>query len=339
MLLSNLLEVKNLSIQFQTNHGVAHAVRSVNLSLEKGKTLGIIGESGSGKSVTAKSIIRLIENQNGKITSGYIHFKGDDLIKKSIKDMRKIRGNSISMIFQDPMTSLNPLIKVGEQISEVMRFHKKMNKKDAKNEAIQIMKDLSIPSAKDRYNQYPHEFSGGMLQRLMIAIALACKPQMLIADEPTTALDVTIQAQILRLLKGLQQENEMAMLLITHDFGVVAEVCDNVSVMYAGEIVESTDVNRIFETPLHPYTLGLMESRPKLGSSQQKLNSIEGNPPNLMEKIQGCPFASRCKFRTEICDEQKPKFEELLPKHWVACHHAKELTEERGKEYATTSES
>ncbi|MET3292231.1 ABC transporter ATP-binding protein [Brevibacillus fluminis] len=335
--MSKLLEVKNLSTQFKTERGIAHAVRQVNFSLEPGETMGIVGESGSGKSVTARSILRIIENQGGRISSGEILLEGDDLIKKSEKEMRAIRGNIISMIFQDPMTSLNPLIKVGEQIAEVLRYHKKYSKQQAKEETIKIMKDMSIPSAEKRYDQYPHEFSGGMLQRLMIAISLACKPKLLIADEPTTALDVTIQAQILRLMKQLQDQYNMAILLITHDLGVVAEVCDKVSVMYAGEIVESTDVASIFEEPLHPYTWGLIESIPKLGERKGSLKPIEGQPPNLAEKIQGCAFAKRCKYRTELCDREKPALTELRPSHYVSCHHADELVRERGNSYASAA--
>ncbi|RST74326.1 ABC transporter ATP-binding protein [Siminovitchia acidinfaciens] len=326
--MGQLLEVKNLSTQFMTERGIAHAVRSVNFSIKSGETMGIVGESGSGKSVTAKSIMRLVESQRGKISAGEILFEENDLARLKEKQMQKIRGNDISMIFQDPMTSLNPLIKVGVQIAEVLRFHKGMTKQQAKEEAVSIMKDLSIPSPEKRYHQYPHEFSGGMLQRLMIAIALACKPKLLIADEPTTALDVTIQAQILRLMEELQEQYGMAILMITHDLGVVAEICDTVSVMYAGEIVESTSVGHIFDSPLHPYTQALMESRPKLGQRQEQLQPIEGSPPDLTKEINGCPFAARCKFKTELCEVEKPVLQELAPSHWVACHVAGQFKKE-----------
>lgn len=317
--MSDLLTVRNLSTQFQTERGIAHAVRFVNFTIQQGETMGIVGESGSGKSVTAKSIMRLVESQNGNITSGEILFEDINIAAKTQKQMQKVRGNAISMIFQDPMTSLNPLLKVGSQISEVLRFHKGMNKAQAKQEAVRIMESLSIPSPEKRYHQYPHEFSGGMLQRLMIAIALACKPRLLIADEPTTALDVTIQAQILSLMQDLQREYGMAILMITHDLGVVAEVCDKVSVMYAGEIVESSDVKDIFERPMHPYTKALMDSRPKLGQREKALRSIEGTPPDLSKEIPGCPFAPRCPFKIEQCLKEKPELKELAPDHLVAC--------------------
>lgn len=337
-LLSNLLEVKNLSTQFKTERGIAHAVRFVNFSIRPSETMGIVGESGSGKSVTARSIMRIVEHQQGKITSGEILLEGIDLVQQSEKQMQKIRGNTVSMIFQDPMTSLNPLIKVGEQIAEVLRFHKGLNKLQARVETIKIMQDMSIPSADKRYEQYPHEFSGGMLQRLMIAISLACKPKLLIADEPTTALDVTIQAQILRLINQLKHQYHMSILLISHDLGVVAEVCDYVSVMYAGEIVESTDVDSIFAEPLHPYSLGLMESMPKLGEKKASLNPIEGSPPNLTEVILGCAFAKRCRYKTELCERKKPNLREMRTSHWVACHHAEEIVKERAKMYASAAE-
>lgn len=312
-------------------------MRQVNLSLKPGETIGIVGESGSGKSVTARSIMRIVENQGGQITSGQILLEGDDLVKKSEKQMRKIRGNTISMIFQDPMTSLNPLIKVGEQIAEVLRYHKNYSKQQAKAETIRIMQDMAIPSAEKRYGQYPHEFSGGMLQRLMIAIALACKPKLLIADEPTTALDVTIQAQILRLMKQLQTQYNMSILLITHDLGVVAQVCDRVSVMYAGEIVESTDVATLFEEPLHPYTWGLIESIPRLGQRKGSLLPIQGSPPKLTDEIIGCAFAKRCPYKSARCEQEKPILELLRPAHYVACHHAEELVKGRAIQYGRTT--
>lgn len=328
--MNELLEVKNLSTQFKKNQKPAFAVRHVNFSLKPGEMIGIVGESGCGKSVTARSIMRIVESQGGQITSGEILLEGEDLVKKTEKQMQKIRGNIVSMIFQDPMTSLNPLIKVGEQIAEVLRYHKNYSNQQAKDETIRIMQEMSIPSAEKRYGQYPHEFSGGMLQRLMIAIALACKPKLLIADEPTTALDVTIQAQILRLMKQQQSQNNMAIILITHDLGVVAEVCDRVSVMYAGEIVESADVDSIFSEPLHPYTLGLIESIPRLGQRKGNLQPIQGAPPTMSEEIVGCSFAKRCPYKSALCERQKPTLAQLRPAHSVACHHAEELAEGRG---------
>lgn len=336
--MSYLLEVKDLSTQFKTERGTAYAVRHVNFAIKPGETMGIVGESGSGKSVTARSIMRLVENQRGKITSGEIWFQQEDLVRKSEREMENLRGNEISMIFQDPMTSLNPLIRVGEQISEVLRYHKGMGKREAKAATIQIMRDIAIPSPEERYDQYPHEFSGGMLQRLMIAISLACKPKLLIADEPTTALDVTIQAQILRLMKQLQQQYHMAILLITHDLGVVAEVCDTVSVMYAGEIIESTDVKSIFAEPLHPYTWGLIESIPKLGEEKENLTPIEGAPPRLTEQIPGCAFAERCKYKTLHCEMKKPILQELRPGHWVSCHHAEKMMQGGKMKYANIAQ-
>ncbi|MEX2104916.1 MAG: ABC transporter ATP-binding protein, partial [Bacilli bacterium] len=319
--MSKLLEVKNLSTKFRTERGAAHAVRFVNFSIERGETMGLVGESGSGKSVTAKSIMKLIDLSRGSI-SGEIHLDGMDILSKKEKEMQHIRGNNVSMIFQDPMTSLNPLLTVGEQIAEVFRYHKKLNKKAAKEETIKLLSLVGIPSPENRYDQYPHEFSGGMLQRMMIAIALACKPKLLIADEPTTALDVTIQAQILRIIKALQKEFDMGVLMITHDLGVVAEVCDKVSVMYAGEIVESGDVNTIFESPMHPYTLGLIASIPKLGARLKTLQPIEGSPPDLHLELQGCPFADRCKYKPDLCLTAAPTLRSLEDGHLVSCHHA-----------------
>ncbi|WP_391117515.1 ABC transporter ATP-binding protein [Psychrobacillus sp. L3] len=326
--MNKLLEVKNLSTKFKTDRGIAHAVRYVNFSIDIGETMGLVGESGSGKSVTAKSILRLVDKTRGTI-SGEILLEDSNLLVKKEKEMQKIRGNSVSMIFQDPMTSLNPLFTVGDQVAEVFRYHKKMKKSDAKKETIKLLDLVGIPSPEKRYIQYPHEFSGGMLQRIMIAIALACRPKLLIADEPTTALDVTIQAQILRLIKKLQKDFSMGVLMITHDLGVVAEVCDKVSVMYAGEIVESGDVQTIFKSPMHPYTRGLMESIPKLGEKAKMLNPIEGSPPDLHKDIIGCPFAERCKNKTDFCSLEAPKLRKLDDGHLVSCHYAEKLLEER----------
>ncbi|MFS0576661.1 ABC transporter ATP-binding protein [Sporosarcina sp. 179-K 3D1 HS] len=330
--MNKLLTVHNLSTKFKTERGIAHAVRFVNFSIDVGEIMGLVGESGSGKSVTAKSIMRLIDKSKGQI-SGKILLEGEDLLLKKEKEMQSIRGNSVSMIFQDPMSSLNPLYSVGEQIAEVYRYHKKMKKKAAKEATIRLMEQIGIPAAEKRYSQYPHEFSGGMLQRIMIAIALACNPRLLIADEPTTALDVTIQAQILRLLKRLQGEFDMGILLITHDLGVVAEICDRVSVMYAGEIVESGDVETIFRAPMHPYTLGLIASIPKLGSKTKMLSPIEGAPPDLHGELKGCPFAERCAYKTDICLAESPELREVEERHIVGCHHVEAIFQQR-RQYA-----
>lgn len=325
--MTKLLTVNNLSTKFKTERGIAHAVRYVNFSIDVGEIMGLVGESGSGKSVTARSVMGLIDKKRGEVT-GEVLLENDDLLLKKPKEMQKIRGNSVSMIFQDPMSSLNPLFTVGDQIAEVYRYHKNMNKKSAKEATIELMRQIGIPAPEKRYSQYPHEFSGGMLQRIMIAIALACNPKLLIADEPTTALDVTIQAQILRLLKSLQSKFDMGILMITHDLGVVAEVCDRVSVMYAGKIVESGTVEKIFDKPLHPYTLGLIASIPKLGSKAKMLNPIEGSPPDLHGELKGCPFAERCQYKTDVCLEEAPELRVLEDNHIVSCHHAEMISEE-----------
>lgn len=326
--METLLSVKNLSTKFKTVRGTAHAVRFVNFSIKNGEIMGLVGESGSGKSVTAKSIMRLVERSRGTV-SGEIILDGQNILTKSEKEMQSIRGNIISMIFQNPMTSLNPLLTVGEQVSEVYRYHKKVNKKEARSATIELMKKIGIPAPEKRYSQYPHEFSGGMLQRIMIAIALACNPRLLIADEPTTALDVTIQAQILRLLSNLQKEFNMGILIITHDLGVVAEICDKVSVMYAGKIVESGPVTKILTKPMHPYTIGLIDSIPKLGESKKMLESIEGAPPDLHETIKGCPFMDRCSFKSEICKMEAPELIHVESEHLVSCHNMNKVLERR----------
>lgn len=326
--MGSLLEVIDLKTQFKTERGISQAVRGVNFTLEDGQTMGLVGESGCGKSVTAKSILRLLPASYGQIAAGKILFNGQDLVKKTEREMKDIRGNEISMIFQDPMTSLNPVLTIGEQIAEVFVYHKKMGKKEALAKTVELLKSVSIPSAEKRINQYPHEFSGGMLQRIMIAIALACRPKLLIADEPTTALDVTIQAQILRLMKQLQKELSMAILMITHDLGVVAEVCDSVSVMYAGQIIESADVKTLFQNPKHPYTWGLLGSIPKLGERTKRLHSIEGSPPSLIQPPTGCAFAARCPFATDKCRLLPQMLVEVETGHFVACHHVNEISRE-----------
>ncbi|WRO23454.1 ABC transporter ATP-binding protein [Metallumcola ferriviriculae] len=321
VLAEKLLQVKNLKTHFFTKEGVVKAVDGVDFDVEKGQTLGIVGESGSGKTITVMSLLRLIPQPPGKIVDGEVLFKGEDLLKKTEKQMRKIRGNEISMIFQDPMTSLNPVMTVGQQIIEAVTYHQKVTKKKARKKAIEALGLVGIPEPSQRVDDYPHQFSGGMRQRAMIAMALACNPELLIADEPTTALDVTIQAQILELMQKLQSDLGTSILLITHDLGVVAESCHQVLVMYAGNPVEKADVESIFEKPRHPYTLGLLHSLPKLGEEQrERLRPIEGNPPNLSSLPDGCNFAPRCDRAEEICLKSEPRVKEVEPGHWVSCH-------------------
>ena len=320
MIEHELLKVVNLKTHFFTEAGVVKAVDGISFDLKKGKTLGIVGESGSGKSVTALSIMRLIPEPPGKIVNGEIIFKGNDFIRFKQNQMRDVRGNEVAMIFQDPMTSLNPVIKVGEQIAEAVRLHLKMNKKDAWKKAVQMLAKVGIPEPEIRANSYPHEFSGGMRQRAMIAMALSCNPELLIADEPTTALDVTIQAQILDLMLDLKKEFNTAIIMITHDLGVVAEVCDDVLVMYAGRPVEHTDVNTLFESPKHPYTWGLLKSIPTIDDDKERLDPIKGSPPDLRYLPKGCSFAERCEYATDICFEKKPEWKEISKGHFVACN-------------------
>src|SRR5699024_3063940 len=295
-----------------------------DFEVDKNECLGIVGESGSGKSVTSTSILRLIPSPPGKITSGQILFNNKDLVKMSNKELRKIRGNEISMIFQEPSSSLNPVLKIGDQITEGIRAHQNLSKKEAKLKAINILELVGIPSPEKRINMYPHEFSGGMLQRVMIAIALSCDPSLLIADEPTTALDVTIQNQILKILKDLQKKLNMSIILITHDLGVVWEACDKVLVMYAGKAVEYTSAQELYENPLHPYTWGLLDSQ--LTSFQEhdkQLATIPGSPPDLSYELKGCPFVERCPYAQKICQEKNPGLIEVADGHKVACHFQK----------------
>jgi peptide/nickel transport system ATP-binding protein/oligopeptide transport system ATP-binding protein len=304
--MSHLLEVSHLQTQFPTRAGLVRAVDDVSFHIDEGELLGLVGESGCGKSITALSIMRLI-SPPGKIIGGEIKFKGTDLLKLSNEKMRAIRGDDVSMIFQDPMTSLNPVYTVGEQIAEALRLHRNLNKKEAWDAAIEAMKEVAIPDPARRVNDYPHQLSGGMRQRVMIAMALACDPELLIADEPTTALDVTIQAQILDLLNSLRETRKLAVLLITHDLGVVAEVADRVCVMYTGRIVEESSVGEIFERPKHPYTQGLLKSVPKLSAHHlekvTRLPTIEGTVPSPTNLPEGCHFAPRCEFRMEKCTQ------------------------------------
>ena len=308
----NLLEVNHLKTYFFTRGGVVKAVDDISFNIKRGETLGIVGESGCGKSVTALSVMRLVASPPGKIVGGEINFNGENILEKNREELTNLRGSSISMIFQDPMTSLNPVFTVGYQIAETVTRHRKdMSKDQAWKRAVEMLDLVRIPDAKRRAKNYPHEFSGGMRQRVMIAIALACNPKLLIADEPTTALDVTIQAQILELMKGLSKEFDTAVMLITHDLGVVAGTCEYVNVMYAGHVVESAPVKQIFETPAHPYTVGLLHSIPRLNDQRGvRLNPIAGQPPDLLNPPAGCPYAPRCPKVQSRCRQERP---ELAP--------------------------
>ena len=315
---SNLLEVKNLSVSFFTPSGEVKAVNNISYKLDKSKVLGIVGESGSGKSVSAYSIMGLIE-EPGKIINGEIFFEGKDLIKLSEHEKRKIRGDAISMIFQDPMTCLNPVYTIGNQLTEALTTHQKISKTAAINRIIELLNLVGINEPKRRMGQYPHELSGGMRQRVMIAMALAGNPQILIADEPTTALDVTIQAQILELIKDIQKKIQMAVILITHDFGIVADMADDIIVMYGGGIVERGTVFDIFERPKHPYTLGLLKSLPRIDIKQDRLIPIEGTPIDLLNMKSGCPFSTRCEECMKVCIENKPPIVQFEEGHFSAC--------------------
>jgi oligopeptide/dipeptide ABC transporter ATP-binding protein len=320
-----LLEVKNIRTYFFTDEGIVKAVDDVSFGLKKGESLGIVGESGSGKSVTALSIMRLIQDPPGKIIGGEIIFRGEDLLKKKEEEMREVRGNKISMVFQDPMTSLNPVFTIGDQIMEAIILHQKLDKVSARKKAIEMLEIVRIPEASKRIDEYPHQFSGGMRQRVMIAMALSCNPEILIADEPTTALDVTIQAQIIELIKQLQKDLGMSLILITHDMGIVAESCQNVLVMYAGKVVEYADVRTIFKKPSHPYTIGLLESVPRLDVRKERLKAIEGQPPDLVALPNYCYYAERCPYKTERCLEEIPDLIEVEPGHYSRCLYAKEI--------------
>ncbi|MFZ5966079.1 MAG: ABC transporter ATP-binding protein [Bacillota bacterium] len=314
-----ILEVKNLKTSFFTHVGEVKAIRGVSFGLDKGEAIGIVGESGSGKSVTSMSIMKLLQYP-GKIVEGEVFFKGENLVNKSEKEMQTIRGNEIAMIFQDPMTSLNPVYTVGDQIMEALRKHQGLSKKDAKEKAIEMLRLVGIPSPEKRVDNYPHEFSGGMRQRGMIAMALSCEPSLLIADEPTTALDVTIQAQILELMKDLKEKINTSIILITHDLGVVADVCSRIVVMYGGLIMEEGSTHDIFYNPKHPYTWGLLKSIPRLDlGGKKRLVPIEGTPPDLLHPPKGCPFAARCPYAMKICQEAMPQYYETGNNHRSAC--------------------
>ncbi len=333
-----LLEVRNLRTYFHTDAGLARAVDGVSFSIEKGEVLGIVGESGCGKSVTSLSIMRLIPQPPGEIMAGSsIKLRGEELVTASNKRMRDIRGNDVAMIFQEPMTSLNPVFPIGEQIAEALRVHKKLSRKDARAGAIDALRLVGIPDADERADHYPHQLSGGQRQRVMIAIALSCEPDLLIADEPTTALDVTIQAQILDLLAELRERLGMAIMLITHDLGVVAEVCDRVVVMYAGEVVEQGSAADIFSNPRHPYTQGLMKAVPRLGARSERLAVIPGTVPSPTQWPGGCRFHTRCPYAWDLTAEQHPELFEVSATHasrcWLEKHpeRAQVRTRERAK--------
>jgi len=317
-----LLEVRNLKTYFFTEDGVVKAVDGVDFSVFPGEVLGLVGESGCGKSVTSLSIMRLV-GYPGKVVEGQLLFEGADLLKLSSQEMEHMRGNRMSMIFQQPQSSLNPVFKVGDQVAEVLEIHQKIKKEESWKRAVELLKLVGIPDAEGKAHAYPHEMSGGQAQRVMIAMALALQPRLLIADEPTTALDVTIQAQILDLIRGLREKLNTAVILITHDLGVIAEMADRVAVMYAGEIVEQSAVGPLFDQPLHPYTQGLIGSIPVLGSVVEKLDVIPGNVPNLVNLPPGCRFSPRCrareKYGLQICDRLNPQLDEILPEHLVRC--------------------
>jgi len=315
-----LLNVKGLETQFKTPDGIIHAVNGVSFSLNEGETLGIVGESGCGKSVTMLSILRLIPMPPGKIVAGEAFFREQDLLKISVEEIRHVRGAQIAMVFQDPMTSLNPVLTIGVQLEEPLMFHLNMTKRQAKSRATELLQMVGIPNAKDRLPDYPHQFSGGMRQRVMIAMALSCDPQILIADEPTTALDVTIQAQIIELVKRLRDELGMAIIWITHDLGVVAGLAQRVIVMYGGYIIEEAPVKELYSNLQHPYTIGLMGSLPRVDEMEHhRLVSIDGQPPVLYEKSNQCPFAPRCKYAIERCWKENPALEMVGQNHRVAC--------------------
>jgi oligopeptide/dipeptide ABC transporter ATP-binding protein len=315
----NILTIKDLKTYFYTRRGIVKAVDGVNLSVNENETLGIVGESGCGKSITCLSIIRLVPAPAGRIVSGEILLEGDDLLKKSEKEMREVRGKSISMILQDPMTSLNPVFTIGEQVADPIRIHQRPNKKELWERVIEILRKVKIPAPEIRLNEYPHQMSGGMRQRIIGAMSLSCQPKLLIADEPTTALDVTIQAQFLRLLKEIQESSKLSMIVVTHDFGIVAKICNKVAVMYAGKVVEFAGIRDLFNHPAHPYTKALLNSLPNIDRRIEKLYSIEGQPPDLMNLPGGCSFAPRCPYVRDICQREYPREFQIGDQHTANC--------------------
>jgi oligopeptide transport system ATP-binding protein len=319
-----LLEVRDLHVEFRTRDGVAHAVNGVSYTVSAAETLAVLGESGSGKSVTAQAIMGILDSPPGFVTQGEILFRGQDLLKMNAEDRRKVRGAKMAMIFQDALSSLNPVLSVGNQLAEMFIVHEGMSRKDAKSKAIELMDRVRIPAARDRVGDYPHQFSGGMRQRIMIAMALALEPDLIIADEPTTALDVTVQAQVMELLAELQREYSMGLILITHDLGVVADVADYIAVMYAGRIVETAPVHEIYRRPAHPYTKGLLASIPRLDQKGRELYAIKGLPPNLLHIPPGCAFNPRCPMAQAVCRADVPPLYEVSPTRASACHFWKE---------------
>jgi oligopeptide/dipeptide ABC transporter ATP-binding protein len=317
---NNLLKIKDLTVRFFTYKSVVQAIEGLNLQIQKKETLGLVGESGCGKSVTAMSILRLIPIPPGKISSGQIWFEGEDLLTKSEDEMRRIRGKTISMIFQDPMTSLNPVFSVGDQIETVIRIHQGVKRSEAIDRAVAMFTTVGLSDPAALLKKYPHELSGGMSQRVMIAMALSCRPSLLIADEPTTALDVTIQAQILSLMKKLKEDINTSILLITHDLGVVAKMCQKVAVMYAGNVVENGQLEHIYKNPRHPYTQGLLAATPKIGKTKNRLETIEGNVPDLSDPPEGCLFHPRCEYRKKECTLGVRQNVEIENGHFVSCN-------------------
>ena len=320
-----LLEVDDLHVEFRTEYGVVNAVNGISYTLHAGETLAILGESGCGKSVSAQTIMGILDSPPGFVTGGEIRYKGRDLLRMTAKEQRDIRGEEISIVFQDALSSLNPVFSVGMQIGEMFRRHRGYSRKDAKKAAIELMERVRIPSARERVNDYPHQFSGGMRQRVMIAMALALDPAVIIADEPTTALDVTVQAQIMDLLMDLQKETGMGVVLITHDLGVVGEVADRIAVMYAGRIIETGTVYQVFGDPAHPYTVGLMNSVPRVDQRGQRLEPITGSPPNLANIPSGCPFHPRCPRAEDVCTVERPPLRVVADARRSACHFAEDV--------------
>lgn len=320
-----LLQVEDLHVDFHTRDGIAHAINGVDLHVDAGETLAILGESGSGKSVTAQAIMGILDMPPATIPKGRILFRGLDLLTMSDEERRAVRGPDIAMIFQDALSSLNPVFPVGWQIGEMFRVHRGLNRSDARSAAVRLMERVNIPAAKQRVNAYPHQFSGGMRQRIMIAMAIALEPSILIADEPTTALDVTVQAQVMDLLKELREEFGMSLILITHDLGVVADIADRIAVMYAGAIVEAAGVYDLYRRPAHPYTEGLLQSIPRLDIKGEELFAIKGLPPNLMRMPEGCPFHPRCHRVRDVCRVDEPALREVLPGRTSKCHFAEEV--------------
>ena len=326
--MDNILTIRDLKVAFQVKGKLAYALDGINIDIPRGKIVGIVGESGCGKSMTAMSIMGLIKNP-GKIVGGSIDFCGTELTKLSVRDYAKIRGKDISMIFQEPMTSLNPVVKVGKQVMEAIILHEKISKEEAKMRVIEIFNEVGIPEAEKRFNSYPHELSGGLRQRVMIGMAMICKPKLLIADEPTTALDVTIEAQILKLMKKLCESVGTSIIMITHNMGVVAEICDYVYVMYAGRVVESTLTKTLFNEAAHPYTNGLLKSIPTIGKKQDRLYTIKGNVPNILNLPEGCRFVDRCDYAQDICFSSRPADEYIKDNHMVSCFLHKRIEDEK----------